>query len=879
MRRKSYDPYASVFASSEDAEMAWKAVKAAKQYLPQWEAFARMVGRNPKMKLHLTGGASWTDGNRVFVQVPMALGRSVEHTRTLCGKRDEDNVLRCDACKTFENVTLQILHEVAHIVHGTFAKVSETSKLQAVIDGINLEAQGKSESKRAAKIKARIESAPEIYKQDYLNLAGLISPYLPILVNAIEDTRVNVAMTSQRKGIKVMMAARYIQIFKEGSEHLDGSKWFWHQAPANSQALIAVLCETSEVPWQRFLSPEVVQVLDASEEFKSLCGRAKYSRNAAETYTHAVRMLECLRRLGFCLSPDDEEDEPDPEPEQGDEGESESEPSEGGDSTDEPTGQDTGQDSSDTDADGSGDDMPQDDDDAPDTGDKDTDSSTEEDQDGDDTDGGTGDAGDDAEADAGDDPDEAEGGDEGEADAGSGQHEDPGHADDAEDSGGGDDGSEPASDGSDDAPGGDDDAAGDDAGGDGSDGDDEPADAGGSDAGEPGSGTGSDASGANPSGGTGEQSGQPERSDSEGGAGTSGDYVESPDPITPEKMEEMGLPEEVAKQFAIFGGHAEESDFDDDAEDDKPQTIVPENDNTEEEAQQIEVAIAQSEHFDKPSVELEGLNVWTWPKDKGIYAFGEGDGYYGDDGRTERPSPILLAPALQKLRILFTENRKGAKLNNLKRGKVDPKKVGQRFATGDPRMFRKRLEPGKKDYFVCIGFDVSGSTGGRKLKLIKASVAAMAELMVKLGVKFAVYAHSGSGNHVEIFEVKSPTQPWNQQCYDALDAISSFYCNLDGHTLEYYRKIVQGRRETDKVLFFYTDGALNNIGEEYGCFTENVEILRQLGIATVGVEVGVNSGMTEQLGMDTVRIDGAEDTKKVVDKLEECLGQTDHVLV
>lgn len=337
----------------------------------------------------------------------------------------------------------------------------------------------------------------------------------------------------------------------------------------------------------------------------------------------------------------------------------------------------------------------------------------------------------------------------------------------------------------------------------------------------------------------------------------------------------MGTPEKVSELFAIFGGHAKPEDFDEDSDgSDKIATMVAENDNSEEEAEQIDVAIEQSAHFDHVSNELAGLNVWRWPDHQGIMAFG--GGHYHEDVQTDRPSGTLLAPALQKLRILFTENRKGAKLHNLKRGKVDPKKVGQRFATNDPRMFRKRLEPGKKDYFVCIGFDVSGSTGGRKLKLIKASVAAMGELMNKLGVKFAVYAHSGSGDHVEIFEIKGPQQPWSPKVYEALDSIESFYANLDGHTLEYYRKIVQSRQETDKVLFFYTDGALNNIGEEYEVFTENVEILRQLGVATVGVEVGVRSGMCEQLGMDTVRIDGAEDTRKVVDKLEECLSQVEY---
>ena len=202
-----------------------------------------------------------------------------------------------------------------------------------------------------------------------------------------------------------------------------------------------------------------------------------------------------------------------------------------------------------------------------------------------------------------------------------------------------------------------------------------------------------------------------------------------------------------------------------------------------------------------------------------------------------------------------------------------------RVGTGDVDVFRKKHQPAKKDYFVEIGFDLSGSTQRGKDRLIRSAVYTQAELLNRLGVKFAIHAHScgsrrGGGDYVDILEIKGPNEVWGAETKEALSSVHAYGYNLDGHSLEFYRKVAQRQQATDKVVLFYTDGALNAIGEEYEVFTHNVHLMRKLDITCVGVEVGVDSGMTEQLGMDTVRIDGPEDIGKVVKELEKRLKLT-----
>jgi cobalamin biosynthesis protein CobT len=310
----------------------------------------------------------------------------------------------------------------------------------------------------------------------------------------------------------------------------------------------------------------------------------------------------------------------------------------------------------------------------------------------------------------------------------------------------------------------------------------------------------------------------------------------------------------------------------------------PDKDSISEE--EIQKALNQADHFDFPSSTMGGgLNINKYDESFDKLTGSRYDYDYSSPAKAWRQAgnyelrgemfdvpENILAPALQRARILFTENRRGKHERNLRAGsRLDGRVLAPRVAVDDPRVFQKRSRPKKRDYFVTIGMDCSGSTSGARIELIKLTTMAWAELMSRLGVKFCVYGHSGTGNSVEIFEVKSPEEPWSDRCRTRLRNIGSYAANLDGHTLEFYRKTCQRRRETDKLIFYITDGAMpaENYREELALLLENIKMCQRLGITLVGI--GVENTEPERYGLETIRLDRIEDIPNCVRELEKHL--------
>jgi nitric oxide reductase activation protein len=246
-------------------------------------------------------------------------------------------------------------------------------------------------------------------------------------------------------------------------------------------------------------------------------------------------------------------------------------------------------------------------------------------------------------------------------------------------------------------------------------------------------------------------------------------------------------------------------------------------------------------------------------------------------------SEAILTSALQRLRLAFQDNMKASYDRNLKSGRVDRRALGKRIATNDPRLFHRKSIPSKKDYFVVVGMDCSGSTARaldrgnssvRIIDLIKEATFAKCELLNRLGVKFAVYGHSGDSGYCAIYEVKSPEEPWGKKQKESLATLQPTSANLDGHTMEFYRKVAQVRPETDKIILYYTDGAmpLSNFDEELAILQREIKMCQRLGIAIVGV--GIRNDDPKAHGLDTIRLDAIEDVPKVVTELRKRLLST-----
>jgi nitric oxide reductase activation protein len=250
----------------------------------------------------------------------------------------------------------------------------------------------------------------------------------------------------------------------------------------------------------------------------------------------------------------------------------------------------------------------------------------------------------------------------------------------------------------------------------------------------------------------------------------------------------------------------------------------------------------------------------------------------------------ILAESLVKLRTVLADNRAGRRETNLRHGRrIDGKVLARKWADGDASFFARRSFPAKKDYFVVLGVDVSGSTMGwlpskdsrRRdvsiIQTIKLAVFAQAELLARLGIRFAIYAHSGSwggdGINVEIFEVKTPNDPWNGKTKQALMDLGPYSANLDGHTLEFYRKAAMADHATDRVIMYYTDGAMpcENYDEELVLLEENIKLCKAHGVSLLAV--GVGNDEPKGYGLPTVRLDGVEDVPEVVKFLGQRLAE------
>jgi cobalamin biosynthesis protein CobT len=119
--------------------------------------------------------------------------------------------------------------------------------------------------------------------------------------------------------------------------------------------------------------------------------------------------------------------------------------------------------------------------------------------------------------------------------------------------------------------------------------------------------------------------------------------------------------------------------------------------------------------------------------------------------------------------------------------------------------------------------------------------------------------------------VKKVDEPWNDATRKRLSNLGPLASNFDGHTLEFHRKLLEQRRESDKVLIYYTDGDMPaaNYTEELEILQREINTCKQKKISLLAV--GINTMSPQDHGFDTVRVDSDEDINKVVAQLERRL--------
>lgn len=809
-------------ALDERTERARKAVQVFRAMQPGLTGFARALTGNKTMVVELAAGTPRTDGMKIYYRPPIELGDLRRHTRRLCDKRDEHKQLLCDACRIREEVLVIIYHEIAHLAYGSFDTVTDWHKSRILEQAVK--EYGTKYSKR---LKARIENAPNEVYTSYIGIANLISPFLPMILNALEDARVNASMFKARRGTKVMFDAFATHLFAEGVEQEDHTFMRWAEYPLNAQAMISTFIMASNLNYQQgWLSDKVEQEVIADQQLKELTYQVSTARSVEAVYELSFPVLARLRELGYCLMPEDpDQEEPTDEKDSSEDESSDSDPSGADDASAEESSEEESEGGLDEDASSGGSDSedPSGDDNGSRNGDSDTNNGEEEEREDDGN--GSGEAA----GDASPETDEHSGAvsPEPECEADSKAHE-RGDAGDIDSSSSGAEKSSQR---------------------DQRRSEEEPTE-------------------------TETEPFSKDNSSSEELVDTGAD--EGRGGITSKDDYYYGGPEEIEGIVEIFGAHNHNhSPIEEDSND-------PLGDE-----QALNVAVVQGEYFEKHSTNVLRVNIFRH-KD----GLEEADAWFGNvgyreqymralgiEGDTETPEGVL-GPALLESRRVFTDNAAATFEQNLKIGRINRRALGSRAWRDDDRLFQKKRLPGKRDYAVLLGVDISGSTMGANLLLAKRAARAQAELCARLGVDFEIYAHTasprkgstyGSGLYLNIYEVKTFDEPWDDERINRLTSLSSSSENLDGHSLEFYRKRMDRHSATDKIILYYTDGKMPaaNYHEELEVLQREIHTCQQKRYTLLGV--GIRTDSPVRHGLDTVVMNDDSNLIDVIRHLERRL--------
>jgi hypothetical protein len=828
-------------AATRDAR-ARKAVAVFRSMQPVLTGYARAVTKRSDVRVILSATSNGeTDGKNIMMRPPIALGDSSPHEHSLCGRRDLNRQQLCDACAKRDRVLVTIFHEISHIGEDSFIKPTDEDIAQILSDAVR--ASGSHFGKTIA---SRIKG---MKFDSYLAMANAISEYMHPLLNSLEDARIDSNMVKTRPGMRPMYDALLNEVRDEGIEFQNPDTGeieyeMWSGRPLNHQIIFGLYCIGTRYNYEGWFDPKVAEDLQ-DERLVELVTRAATSPGIREVYYECFPILERLRELGYCRLPDDPEPEPESDKDEDDKDEDKSEP----------------ESSIPSDCD---DDSPGDDSDSepkPDESDKDENNSSEDD-DNEDEDEDEGDSHDseDSERDPG--SEDSESGNSGSGGSGSGTDSDQESPDDS--------GSEPEDEDSippEDENDGEEEDSRDWEG-------DERVSTSDTDESDESSDPGDD----------GTDSVDADDSD----PGDEDGLVDDDFPATEDMSvdpKEMGTPEDASEflnhahdgSMEKVRGPAEVADTSTASVMDLSKFSREELEEAQEDLRAIIVAVIQGVFFDTPSRNITSVREHRKGQpliERGM-SVSPGWGNRRNMSEVKLPESIM-GRALMRMRVAFSDNQRGAKRENLKSGHVNSRVLGRRAPVEDERLFLKKDRPKRKKYAVVLGIDISGSTSSGRLEVMKRAVYAQAELCARMGLPFEIYAHTGSpvdykgyswGGDLalDIYVVKDIHEPWNQETQNRLKSMQSTMCNLDGHTLEYYRKALDRAVGNTKVLVYYTDGAMpaENREEELEILHREIRICKRNGYVMLFVGVQ-NDEPKEKYGLDMVRLDDDSDIQRVV---------------
>jgi cobalamin biosynthesis protein CobT len=246
------------------------------------------------------------------------------------------------------------------------------------------------------------------------------------------------------------------------------------------------------------------------------------------------------------------------------------------------------------------------------------------------------------------------------------------------------------------------------------------------------------------------------------------------------------------------------------------------------------------------------------------------------------PPENILGKPLTHARIVFSDNQRSKHVRHQKSGKISGGKL-YRAAVDDPRLFQKKIMPGKKDYFFVIMGDISGSNMSGTIEDLKRMLLVQGELLSRLGVKFEMYAHTAMAKnlhsrawdpdemYLDIYTIKDGNEAWTEESRLRVAALSPAQANLDGHALEFARKRCDAAQATRKIILYSSDGAMpaENFREELDILQNEIALCKKKKYILAGV--GLRTDSPSRHGLETVQVNSAADIGLVVRQLEKYL--------
>jgi len=300
-------------SNTANNERAMRAVKAFRAMQHTFTGFAQAMTGDPKVRVEVASGPPRTDGRKILFRPPIALGDNISHDREVCDRRDPVTKKQlCPACCVREEVLISIFHEIAHISYGTFEAPKPGTKRRALQQAVEDFPQYEEKIRSIGWQKINQAS-------NHLELAGLINPFLPTLVNALEDARVDERMFEARPGTRAMFDGLVYQMLAEGIEEDDGTISKWSDRPLNSQIMIGVFALVCGYDYTGWFDPEIEAAL-SDKTLRDLSMHIPHAKSVGQVFSDSLGILERLRELGFCRLPEEQDqDKEEPQPEENDE--------------------------------------------------------------------------------------------------------------------------------------------------------------------------------------------------------------------------------------------------------------------------------------------------------------------------------------------------------------------------------------------------------------------------------------------------------------------------------------------------------------------------------------------------------------------------------